>query len=182
MGRVRGIGVAGIIALIAVPAIALAAHGQAPVPGTWTASFPPNPQPGGFVLAGGSVTSLTAVVAGQYIPSSCPTGSVTVPGPIAIKHYKHIGWAFGKFGFITINRHHVKRFEEAPVTATLNGQPVRNVALELEFDSGGARNGRLVRAAGILDLDVSATPRGYTSSACAESIGEFRPVSNTSGS
>jgi hypothetical protein len=185
MGRVRGIWVAGLIALVAVPAVALAASELKPIAGTWTASFEPNPQPGGFVLAGDSVTSLTWVVGSGDLPSGCPTGSVTITGPLTIKYYKIAGsrpfWAFGKFGYVKIGHDRLREFEEAPVGATIDGQQARNVAVELEFDTDGTPTGKLVRAAGILDLKVNTRKPQYTSSSCALSIGEFRQSDHLDG-
>jgi hypothetical protein len=134
----RGVGIAGFIALIAVPAVALAAGPPKPVAGAWATTVRSEEVPTNFVVARNrtTVTSLTIGVTSTDINPGCPTGSVTVPGPLELKLYKFPGtrpfWAFGK---VEHKKKGQDAFKEAPVRgATLDGQPIKGAKLTLEFD------------------------------------------------
>jgi hypothetical protein len=138
----RGVGIAGIIALIVAPAITLAASPpkspRKPVAGTWATDARSEEVSTNFVVAKNrtTVTSLTIGVTSTDINPGCPTGSVTVPGPLELKLYKFPGtrpfWAFGK---VEHKKKGQDAFKEAPVRdATLDGQPIKGAKLTLEFD------------------------------------------------
>jgi hypothetical protein len=85
---------------------------------------------GNFTVAGSGVTSMTfAVTSDSGENPGCPTGSVSVPGPLGLKRYKFSRgrpfWAFGRVVH--------KKFEDAPVTATLDGQPIKGAELSIQF-------------------------------------------------
>jgi hypothetical protein len=126
-------GIAGLIALIATPAIALAANPQKPAAGTWSdVPNQTNVAPVSFVVASSrtELTSLSFSVQSQATNPGCPTGSVTVPEPLGLEEYTFTGtrpfWAFGRVV--------AKSFKEAPVRATLDGKPLKGGTLTLEFD------------------------------------------------
>jgi hypothetical protein len=168
---VRGIAAAAFIALIAVPAIALAAGEKGPPAGPWTASFGSNAQLGGFVLEGG-VKSLTFSLPGENsVPASCPTGSVTVSGPLALRYYKNLReYEFGKPEY---KHHRVVSVKPVPVSATLDGQRLSGATLTFEFSLNGSHGTKFVRATGLFD------PNNHPK--CEISLPEYRPTSDTSG-
>jgi hypothetical protein len=142
MGRVRGIGIAGVIALMAVPATALAESLERPAAGAWVPYATQNSEQSdvafaNFTVVGSGVTSLTLAVTDQSGENpGCPTGSVSVPGPLEIKRYKFPGSrAFLGFGRVVhdnaVEGH--KKFEDAPVTATLDGQPIKGAKFSIQF-------------------------------------------------
>ena len=134
----RGIASAGIIALMAVPAIALAhkAPRKAPRPagGAWEPyGSQSDVAVGSFTIASGGVKSMTLDVTDQSGENpGCPTGSLSVPGPLGLTYYKLKGtrpfWGFGK-----IVKKPAKTFVDATVTATLDGQPVKGAKLSIQF-------------------------------------------------
>jgi hypothetical protein len=120
---------------MALPAIALASSLEKPAPGAWvpyaTQDFVQSSVAlGNFTVAGTAVKSMTfAVTSDSGENPGCPTGSLSVPGPVGLKRYKFAGgrpfWAFGRVVH--------KSFEAAPVTATLDGQPIKGAKLSLQF-------------------------------------------------
>jgi hypothetical protein len=142
MGRVRGIGIAGVIALTAIPSLALADSLERPAAGAWepygTADFvQSNVAFGSFTITAGGITGMTFVVTtSSESNAGCPTGSVSVSGALGLKLYKLSGtrpfYAFGRVVTDKALPGH-KRFEDAPVTATLDGQPVKNAMLSIQF-------------------------------------------------
>jgi hypothetical protein len=144
MGRMRGIGIGGVIALIAVvPAIALARGLEKPAPGPWVPYENQESdvaQDNFTINSGGGISSLTfAITLESNQRQGCPTGSVSVPGPLEDKPYDlkaaGRGWGFGK---VVTKRDKndggtFKTFDEAPVKATLDGQPLKDAKLSLEF-------------------------------------------------
>jgi hypothetical protein len=165
MGRMRGIGIAGLIALIAAPGVALAASSPKPAAGTWATAS----NEGGstnFVVARNhtTVTSLTIGVTSESINPGCPTGSVTVPGPLELKLYKFAGtrpfWAFGK---VERKKKGGDLFKEAPVhRATLDGQPIKGATLTLQFEK--------IRRDGVY-VGIAGGSFGFSAS-CQASLGE----------
>jgi hypothetical protein len=143
MGRMRWIAIAGVMGLIAAPAIALAADPQKPAAGMWAPAFNNETDAalGSFVVASSrtQITSLTFTVESQDTNPGCPTGAVSVPGPLELKLYKFKGtrpfWAFGKVG------HHrapkglppTPVFQDAPVSGTVDGQPLKGAKLNVQF-------------------------------------------------
>jgi hypothetical protein len=146
VGGTRGLVVAGVFALIAAPSIALAASPQKPAAGPW--SSVPNASPDSFVVAASRtrVTSLTIGIASGTTNPGCPTGSVSVPGPLDLKDYRFSGtrpfWAFGRILH--------KGFKAAPVSATLDGQPLKGATLELEFAKASIGGSKVEISSGFL--------------------------------
>jgi hypothetical protein len=162
MGRARGIAIVGVIALIAVPALALGdsvkkpvagarapygAHSslsdrlEKPAQGAWVPYGGQDFEQSdvafaNFTVAGAGVTSLTfAVTSDSGENPGCPTGSVSVSSSLGLKRYKFARsrpfWAFGR---VVRNKHFPRgEFEDAPVTATLDGQPIKGAALSVQF-------------------------------------------------
>jgi hypothetical protein len=142
MGRRRGIAIVGIVALMVVPAIGLAHGVEKPAAGPWVPyeSSETDVALGNFTITGSAVTSLTfAVTSDSGENPGCPTGSVSVSSPVGLKLYKFAGsrpfWGFGKIGHRPAPKgiRPAKVFEAAPVTATLDGQPVKGAKLSMEF-------------------------------------------------
>jgi hypothetical protein len=179
--------VVGLIAatLIATPVIALAASTPRPFAGTWTAKPEDAAISGSLVVASGrnEIKSMTFDVEGDAVPTGCPTGTLTIPGPLELKYYVLKGtrpfWAFGQVANVDINGSHLKRFQETRVSgATLGGKPDNNIELDIQFDNGSAQNDRI--AGGILDLEANKIKPAYGASTCAGSVGELQPGSPTS--
>jgi hypothetical protein len=187
--RIRAAGIVGLgvvvaAAVIAVPVMASAANQPKPIAGTWIAAPQDASISGSIVVTNGrnEVKSLTFDVGGDAVPTGCPTGTLTIRGPLALKYYTFAGsrpfWAFGKVALVTNGSSRTKRFQETRVSgATLDGKPYGNVALVLEFDSGSAQNDRI--ASGELDLEASKIKSAYGDSTCGGSIGELQPSSVT---
>jgi hypothetical protein len=180
----RRIGITGVIALMAVvPAIALADHVEKPAPGPWVPyeSSETDVAQDNFTVTsgGGGVSSLTfAITMESNQKTSCPTGSVSVPGPLEVKYYnrKHggPGWIFGKVvtkrdkfeaGTYTV-------IEEVPVTATLNGQPLKGAKLSLEFTAADTEGVTGDSSGGVFDWTAK----------CGVSLGEDISQNENAGS
>jgi hypothetical protein len=169
-------------ALIATPVIAFAANTPKPFAGTWTAKPEDAAVSGSLVVTSGrnEIKSMTFDVEGDAVPTGCPTGTLTIPGPLELKLYVFKGtrpfWAFGQVANVAINGSHLKRFQETRVSgAMLDGKPDNNIELDIQFDSGSAQNERI--AGGILDLEANKIKPAYGSSTCAGSVGELQPAS-----
>jgi hypothetical protein len=186
--RWRDVGKVGLGALIAasviaVPETAFAASQPKPIAGAWVGAPQDGSISGSIVVTSGRdvVKSLTFVVGNDAIPAGCPTGTVTIRGPLALKYYTFAGtrpfWAFGKVALVGTS--HTKRFQETRVSdATLDGKPDPNIAIELEFDSGSPQNDRI--AGGVLDLQANKIKPAYGASTCGGSLAELQPNSPTS--
>jgi hypothetical protein len=145
MGRVRGIGVAGAIALTAaVPVAAFANSLEKPAPGAWVpyeSSETYVAQDNFTVTSGGAgISSMTFAITNESNQrAKCPTGSVSVPGPLEVKYFdrKDGGPAWGVGKVVTKRDKYgpgtFKVFEEVSVKATLNGQPLKAAKLSVEF-------------------------------------------------
>jgi hypothetical protein len=160
MGRLHGFGVAAVIALVAVPAIALAGSPSRPAAGLWV-PYVPVEADGTTALAtftvGSGITSVTFDVGSQAESNSnCPTGSVSVPGPLELKRYKFPGgrpfWGFGRV--VRSKAFPRGKYEDAPVTATLDGQPVKGATFGLDF--APAKTEGVKGDAGLGEFDFSA--------------------------
>ena len=136
---------------------------------------------GSFVVSGNreKVRSVTVNVESQDYHTgahNCPTGSVTVSGPLEVKKWKIKGtqpfWAFGKLGFLPHTHHQSRAFEDAPVHATLDGQPRQNVAAKVDFGRADQKGIAFVT----LDLDANHIKPGYTTSLCTPDITSFGPT------
>jgi hypothetical protein len=167
MGRLRGVGIVAVVALIAAPAIALADSPKKPAAGAWV-PYLPTPADGTEAIAsftvtsnGTGITSLTFGVTSQAESRpKCPTGSVSVTGPLGMKLYKGLYrsspfWAFGRVvtkPYIGVGR--VRVFADAPVTATLDGQPLKGAMFGMEF--GPADTEGVKGDSGLGEFDFSA--------------------------
>jgi hypothetical protein len=133
MGRMRGVGVAGLAVLAALPAIALAAVKKPPA-GNWkvTVAGPSKHPKGSF-----KITSDRKHIKSFKLPllssegvqygATCPTGTLTVPATLQLKKYGGF-WAYGKGvpgspGSATLRN----------VSAKLNGAPHANVSLLIQL-------------------------------------------------
>jgi hypothetical protein len=141
----RGIGIAGVAALVvAVPVAALAGGAEKPTAGAWVpyeSTQSDDVAQGNFTVTsgGGGVSAMTFAVTSESGENpGCPTGSVSVPGPLEVRYYKFKHsrpfWGFGQI----VNKHYkgegvVKVFDDAAVTATLDGQPVKGAKLSIQF-------------------------------------------------
>jgi hypothetical protein len=140
MGRMRGVGIAGLAVLAAVPAIALAAVKKPPA-GNWkvTVSGPSTNPKGSF-----KITSDREHIKSFKLPlrssegvqygATCPTGTLTVPATLQLK--KYVGfWAYGKGvpgspGAATLRN----------VSAKLNGAPLANASLFIQLSENQDTN------------------------------------------
>ena len=128
--------------MVVVPAIALAHSVEKPTAGAWVPyeASETDVALGNFTVSGSAVTSLTfAVTSDSGENQGCPTGSVSVSSPLGLKLYKFAGsgpfWAFGKIGHARAPKGiaPARVFEDAPVTATLDGKPVKGAKLSIQF-------------------------------------------------
>jgi hypothetical protein len=174
----RGIGAAGLIALIVGPAVALAGK---PGAGRWGAPGDATDASGSLVVTSNrkEVKSLTVNVESQDYHTgahNCPTGSVTVSEAVEIKKWTIQGtqpfWAFGKLGFLPNSHHRSRRFEEASVRATLDGQPRHNVAIKIDFGRADQKGLAFVT----LDLDANHIKPAYGTSLCTPDVDSFQPT------
>jgi hypothetical protein len=181
----RGIGIAGVIALmVAVPVVAFAANSlKKPAPGQWVpyeANETYVAQDNFTVISGGAgVASLTFAITDESNQrAKCPTGSVSVPGPLEVKYYdrKDGGpdWGVGK---VVTKRDKYdggtyKAFEEIPVKATLNGQPLKTAKLSLQFTASPYEG---------LKGDISGGVFEWTAT-CGVSLGEDVSQTEAAGS
>jgi hypothetical protein len=173
MSWLRRILIVGAGALVALPALAVAAGEPAkPIAGEW---MPYNQTQGensaSFTVGSGRghVTSLQIAVAEGEINPGCPTGTVTVSGTLGLRLFQggisgnRPFWAFGQLGRRK-NGHNRYRlvFEAAPVKATLEGKPVHGAKLELEFGDEDREGVHVQTASGVFVF----------TSKCEASLGE----------
>jgi hypothetical protein len=184
MGRIRWLGIAAAIALMAVvPAIALANHLEKPAPGPWVpyeANESYVAQDNFTITSGGAgVSALTFAVTDESNQrKGCATGSVSVPGPLEVKYYgrKDGGpaWLVGKV--VTKRDKYdsgtTKLFEDVPVKATMDGQPLKAAKLSLEFTASPYEG---------LKGDISGGVFEWTAT-CGVSLGEDISQSESAGS
>jgi hypothetical protein len=177
MGRIREIRAVGLSALIAVsvvvaPAVAFAASKPPPLPelGRWASST----RMRGYVSASFVVTSdgkdlksLTFNVTSDTVLAGCPTGLLTIPGPLELKDDPTYGSPYWGFGMLSL---HTGTEQMIRVSgARLKGKPVKNVALEITFSAPGGQ----VLAGGEISVDPNDVKPG-----CAAGTDEIKPPSS----
>ncbi len=158
-GRGSGVALIALIALIAVPASALAASPAKPVAGKWS-SLPNTPR-NNFVVSSSrtEVTSLTISVEYPETNKGCPTGTVTVPGPLELKEFKFEKMSpFWAFGLVVP----ALKFVPAPFSDSLDGKRLKGATLELTFATVKIEGREVVISGGGLNI----------SARCGTSVGE----------